>query len=199
MKNQKNIIILLLTTILCVLVTCILFYVDKINYAIIATILSFISLISLLLYMKSSKSFATFYESSLNKKIKSYSAVMVKSEELPVIEDKNIIFLSDFDGLIDAQNAIKKPIFYLKEIETCVFILIDNKEAMVYIYRQDYNYETKLKRTISKNKRDIDHSILEDLEKTAIIKLDNTKKYKVSPIRNTNQKKKKKDKKEAKR
>ncbi len=129
MKKEQTMIILVLITIFAVLITCILFYFDSYNYGIITTILSLISLSSLLVYMKDSTTNNKFYESTLNNKIKSYSSIMVEADELPVIEDRNIILVSDFEGLIDAQRTIKKPVYYKKEIETCIFILIDNKEA----------------------------------------------------------------------
>ena len=202
MKKEQTMIILVLITIFAVLITCILFYFDSYNYGIITTILSLISLSSLLVYMKDSTSNNKFYESTLNNKIKSYSSIMVEADELPFIEDRNIIVVSNFEGLIDAQRTIKKPVYYKKEIETCVFILIDNKEAIVHIYKQDPTaispYELQLRKIIARGNKDIDHSILDDLEKTTIIKFDNMKKYRVQPIRekdptkkNRNNKKKK--------
>ncbi|MBR6133772.1 MAG: hypothetical protein IKQ29_03530 [Bacilli bacterium] len=202
MKKEQTMIILVLITIFAVLITCILFYFDSYNYGIITTILSLISLSSLLVYMKDSTSNNKFYESTLNNKIKSYSSIMVEADELPFIEDRNIIVVSNFEGLIDAQRTIKKPVYYKKEIETCVFILIDNKEAIVHIYKQDPTaispYELQLRKIIARGNKDIDHSILDDLEKTTIIKFDNMKKYRVQPIRekdptkkNKNNKKKK--------
>ena len=202
MKKEQTMIILVLITIFAVLITCILFYFDSYNYGIITTILSLISLSSLLVYMKDSTSNNKFYESTLNNKIKSYSSIMVEADELPFIEDRNIIVVSNFEGLIDAQRTIKKPVYYKKEIETCVFILIDNKEAIVHIYKQDPTaispYELQLRKIIARGNKDIDHSILDDLEKTTIIKFDNMKKYRVQPIKekdptkkNKNNKKKK--------
>jgi hypothetical protein len=199
MKKEQTMIILVLITIFAVLITCILFYFDSYNYGIITTILSLISLSSLLVYMKDSTTNNKFYESTLNNKIKSYSSIMVEADELPVIEDRNIILVSDFEGLIDAQRTIKKPVYYKKEIETCIFILIDNKEAIVHIYKQDPTaispYELQLRKIIARGNKDIDHSILDDLEKTTIIKFDNMKKYRVQPIREKQQTQKNKNKK----
>ena len=203
MKKEQTMIILVLITILAVLATCLLFYFDSYSYGIITTILSLMALTSLLMYMKETTTDNKFYESTLRNKIKTYSSVMVEADELPLIEDRNIILVSDFDGLIDAQRTIKKPIFYKKEIETCVFIIIDNKEAIIHIYKQDpiaiSPYEIQLRKIIARGNKDIDHSMLDDLEKTTIIKFDNMKKYRVQPLREKpkkDKKKKKKNKKE---
>ena len=90
--------------------------------------------------------------------------------------------------MVDAQLEIRKPICYYKQTESCSFVLLDDKEAYVYIEKLNQDVispieieinEIKLKQ---KNSEDLDSEMLKDIEKTTIVKLSNKKSYKVSPI-----------------
>ena len=104
--------------------------------------------------------------------------------------------LESIDDLVDAQLEIRKPICYLKQTESCSFILLDEKEAYVYIEKLNEDVtspieiEIKEARLQEKSEENIDSEMLKDIEKTTIIKLSNKKSYKVSPVRKKKQERK---------
>ena len=90
------------------------------------------------------------------------------------------------DDLVDAQIEIRKPIYYMIEGEdSCSFVLLDNSEACIYILKQNENVTSPLELIINEYEKhnDIDASLLEDIERTTIIKLNNMKSFKVSPYK----------------
>ena len=129
------------------------------------------------------------YDSSVKEIINTFDSVLVKSNSVPKLEGRNIINLESMDDLIDAQLEIRKPICYIKQTESCSFILLDEKEA--YIYTKKLNedvtspVEIEIKEAKIKNKSaaEMDSEMLKDIDKTTVVKLSNKKSYKVSPIR----------------
>ena len=90
------------------------------------------------------------------------------------------------EDLIDAQIEIRKPIYYMIEGEdSCSFVLVDNNEVCIFILKQNEQVESPLELIINEYEKnnDIDESLLEDIEKTTIIKLNNMKSFKVSPYK----------------
>lgn len=196
MKNIKGIIILIGAIGMGVL--GILLYASMLKYAILAfTVAGVLLLTGLgLLFRNSNPTKA--YEGKVNSILNTYDSVLVKSNTSPVLDNRNIVTVMSMEDLIDAQMEIRKPICYLKQTESCSFVLLDDKEAYIYIekLRDDVIspveiaiQECKIK---NKNKDSMDSEMLRDIERTTIVKLSNQKSYKVSPIR----KKKEEDKKE---
>ncbi len=89
---------------------------------------------------------------------------------------------------------MKKPIFYSITEKTASFVLIDNNLVCYSIIKENEDLidpvESKLMiANAKKNIKDIDESILADLEHTTIIKLPNIGTYRVSPVRKKEEKK----------
>ncbi len=129
------------------------------------------------------------YDSIVNEILNTYDSILVKSSSVPSFENRNVIEVLSFDDLIDAQLELRKPICYMKQTESCSFILLDDKEAYVYVEKLNDQVvspveieikEMKIKR---KNEEDVDAEMLRNIEKTTVVKLSNKKSYKVSPIR----------------
>ena len=135
------------------------------------------------------------YESSVKEILNTFDSVLVKSNGVPKLEGRNIINVLSMDDLIDAQLEIRKPICYIKQTESCSFILLDDKEAYVYIKKLNDDVtspvEIEIKEAKIKNKSqdEMDAEMLRDIEKTTVVKLSNKKSYKVSPIRKKEKKK----------
>ena len=132
------------------------------------------------------------YESTVRNILNTFDSILVKSNSVPKLVGRNIIIVEEMDDMIDAQLEIRKPICYYKQTESCSFVLLDDKEAYVYVEKINPDIvspveieinEIKLKQ---KNSEDIDSEMLKDIEKTTIVKLSNKKSYKVSPIRKEN-------------
>lgn len=161
---------------------------DFINYAILAGSLSLVLVLTTIMYVVKTRSDKAIYKNFIKSTLRTYDAVMVKSEELPNLKGKNIVRVNKFSDLIDAQIEMKKPIYYKEFLDYTVFILIDNEEACVSIVRVNdetpCEYIQELEKVIKSNLvKDIDKSLLDDIEKTTIIRLDNAKSFRVSPIR----------------
>lgn len=146
-----------------------------------------------------SKDEGLVYKSSLKEILKTFDAVLVKLSELPDIEKRNIIKVDSIEDLIDAQVEIRKPIYYYLDVNSCTFILLDDKEMCFYVLRKDRNTvalidgilreeEHKKRIRLERERKELenynsDSRLLDDIENTTIIKFNN-KTFRVSPIRN---------------
>ena len=148
----------------------------------------------------SSRDPIVIYEKKIKNILNTYDSILVRSSNVPDLEDKTIIYLESFDDLVDAQFEIRKPICYLKQTESCAFLLMDSKVIYLFIekLREDVlspiEIEIKEYQIKSKSAEEMDSEMLRNIEKTTIIKLSNKKSYKVSPIRKENKEEKKEEK-----
>ena len=150
-------------------------------------------------YISTGKNEIETFESTVNNIIKNNKNIMVKSINYPDLLHKNIIRVGSINDLLSAQEEIKKPIYYIKQVLTCSFILIDNEEALVFILKKSEDVVSALDIIIKdintiknqeKRRNNESDDLLSDLDRTTIVKMSDNKKYKVSPIR---MKKKSKD------
>ena len=186
MKREK-LIILVVLIITSIIIDLLLIHKQLFSYFIVVTAALFILTIYLITYILENKDEESIYKSKLKKALKNYDAILVESQKFPELKGKNIIKVTNLDDLIDAQIEIRKPIYYMIENETsCSFVLLDTNEACVYILKQNEEIVSPLEQIIEeyekKKNGDDDSSLLEDIEKTTIIKLKN-KTLKVSPYR----------------
>ena len=201
MKREKTIILTIILIAL-MIIEFILFNQHLFSYSIIVMPIIIILTIYLITYIYENRDEQSIYKSKLKRALKNYDAILVESQRFPDLKGKNIIRVTNMDDLIDAQIEIRKPIYYMIENETsCSFVLLDTNEACVYILKQNEEVTSPLELIIAelekkKNHKDDDSSLLEDIEKTTIIKLKN-KTLKVSPYRK-NKDEKKEDSKEKK-
>lgn len=196
-KNLKKIIvILLLLSYLAVMFLCF----DLLEYLPIVLLLMIITCVCIYVYFRNNRSSSTIFKSKIKSILKTYDSILVKIDKLPNMKNKDIIFIDKFEDLINTQGETKKPIFYSQTDNTCAFVLIDHNLVCYSIIKEDSNlidpFENKLITcSAERNVKDIDESILADLDKTTIIKIPNVGSYKVSPVR---KKKDTKDKEETK-
>ena len=129
------------------------------------------------------------YEAKVRNILNTYDSILVQSNKIPSLEGRNVVTIKKMEDLVDAQLELRKPICYLKQTESCSFVLLDEKEAFVYVekLRDDVVSpveielnELKLK---EKDRDDMDAEMLKAIDKTTVVKLSNRKSYKVSPIR----------------
>ncbi len=186
MKRTGNIILITFVIVASIALTVYMFVKDLMSYGIVFAAVALISFIFLLVYISNTKSEEDVYKSNLRKLLKSYDSILVQSYNFPNLKGKNIIRITNFEDLIDAQMELRKPIYYMFEGEdSCSFVLLDNTEACVFILKQNEEVTSPLELIMAEYEKhdDIDQSILEDIERTTIIKLGNMKTFKVSPIR----------------
>ncbi|MBQ6497720.1 MAG: hypothetical protein IJI58_03290 [Bacilli bacterium] len=129
------------------------------------------------------------YESKVKNILNTYDSILVKSNTIPSLEGRNVVNVEKMEDLVDAQLELRKPICYLKQTESCSFILLDEKEAFVYVEKLNddvvtpVEIELKELKIKEKDKDDMDSEMLKAIDKTTVVKLSNRKSYKVSPIR----------------
>ncbi len=129
------------------------------------------------------------YESAVRSVLNTYDSVLVQSNQVPKLDGRNIVYIGTMDDLIDAQLEIRKPICYVKQSESCSFILLDEKEAYIHIMKLSMDVLSPLEIEIKenelkvKNKDEMDAEMLKEIERTTIVRLSNQRSYKVSPIR----------------
>lgn len=185
---KREIKILILT--LCLLASiggAVYLYMKNMNtYLIVVGAVAVLFAIALIIFVVNTRNEEAIYKSNLKKILSYYDAVLVQSYNFPNLKGKNIIKVTNIEDLIDAQIEIRKPVYYMIEGEdSCSFVLIDNNEACIFILKQNENVESPLELIIAEYEKnnDIDESLLEDIEKTTIIKLNNMKSFKVSPYK----------------
>ena len=132
------------------------------------------------------------YESRIKTIINTFDSILVKSSTVPKLAGRNIIVVEEIDDMIDAQLEIRKPICYYKQTESCSFVLLDDKEAYIYVEKLNPSVVSPIEIEIKditlkqKNSDEMDSEMLKDIERTTIVKLSNKKSYKVSPIKKEN-------------
>ncbi len=164
---------------------------DYKSYLIITATLTVIMVIVTVNYIFTNRSEESRYKSKINQILKTYDSVLVKSNNLPKLEDKNIIRVDSIEDLVDAQMEIRKPIYYQQQTESCSFVLLDNNEACIHIMKLNDSVTCPLEITLNeieiKHKKDLQNAEKQDLSKidsTSIVEVDDGKYIKVSPIRN---------------
>jgi len=159
---------------------------EMVTYAIVVGAVALVLSATLIIYITSTRSEEAIYRSTLKRTLNTYDAILVQSHNFPDLKGKNIIRVTNIDDLVDAQLEIRKPIYYMIEGEdSCSFVLLDNNEACIYVMKQNENVESPLELIVAEYEKhnDIDASLLEDIERTTIIKLNNMKSFKVSPYK----------------
>ena len=188
MNREIKLSLLSITGIIFVVGTIFLLGSDYSSYAILTATVAVILVAYAVIYYNESKDNYSIYRNKLRRVINTYDSILVKSEKLPELDDHSIIRVASMEDLVYAQMVIKKPIYFYEEEKSCSFVLIDDKEICVYILKANTDDITATEIIIDEIRRqptkiNIDHSILDDIENTTIIKLDNCKTYKVSPVR----------------
>lgn len=187
-RDVKNLIILVVSVLLFGL--GIFFMIsDYIQYGILTIVIDIVIFIVLFKSFNIEKDPIKSYELRIKSTLNTYDSILVRNKEIPNLENRNIIMLYNFEDLVNAQIELRKPICYIKQTESCSFILLDGSEAWVYIDKVNdavvspVEIEINNLKRVLKNESEIDQKILKEIEKTTIIKLPNAKTYKISPIR----------------
>ena len=186
MKRTIKITILIVALVASIIIGLYLYKNELATYALVASAIALVLLVTLITYTLNTRNEEAIYNSTLKKVLNNYDAILVESHNFPDLKGKDIIKVTNMDDLVDAQIEIRKPIYYMIEGEdSCSFVLLDNNEACIYILKQNENVISPLELIISEYEKhnDIDASLLEDIERTTIIKLNNMKSFKVSPYK----------------
>lgn len=85
------------------------------------------------------------YRQKLNKILKTYDNIIVDVKEIPNFGDKNVINVTSFEELLDAQMEMRLPINYLETIKgyEAKFVIVTNDIAWIYILRKKEGMENE--------------------------------------------------------
>ena len=197
---------LLVLWILALIFTIPLCIFDLFEYTLVTGIVFGFSFVLWLIAYIESKDEGKVYKSNLKEILKTFDAVLIKVDEVPDIDKRNIIKVTSIEDLIDAQVEVRKPIYYYLDVNSCTFVLLDKKEYCFYIMRKNKDVvavldgmlreeEKKKQIRLERENRELDNydkdsQVLDKIENTTIIKFNN-KSYVVSPIRDVEIPKKK--------
>lgn len=135
MKKEIKIGLLCLLFFISGLVTYYLSYKELITYAIVTGTFGFIvSILIIFLLFFYHEGTEENYQRELKQILKVYDAILVESENLPRLTEKNVIHITSMKELVDAQLEIRKPIYYKILPNTCTFVLLDQDEALIYTF-----------------------------------------------------------------
>ena len=187
-RNNKLIQILLISIGILTLITIVLFFSKIRDYSYISLTALVIVIIVLITYLDETKTEKTAFNSKIKRILNTYESILVGINKLPDLEGKDIIEINKFEDLINSQGETKKPIFYIVNEMTAAFVLIDNNLVCYSILKANEDLldpvEDELKVLAFKHaNKDLDETLLKDIDKTTIIKLPKVGTYKVSPVR----------------
>ncbi len=76
----------------------------------------------------------TMYRKDLNNLLKKYKTIIVKLKNLPDFDNIDVLFVDEFDDLLDAVYVTDKPINYYEVIKDkeAIFVLFNDFKAYVY-------------------------------------------------------------------
>ena len=185
---KKSLKIVILSLLLIVLIPIMIFCLMKnfilgVMFGIIVLVL--ISILLFILFKSNDDKY--LYKKELERILETYNSILVKSSTLPRLDEKNIIIVESIEDLIKAHETLRKPIYYKPELSCCVFSLLDSNEACIYILKVDDGVKSDLESIMKeieerKKRKYRDYSIFDEIDKTMIIKLENSKEFKVSPV-----------------
>lgn len=189
-KGPKNIILIVLL-ILGGVISFFLVQKEMITYAIITGTLSVIILLLLVSSLFNNRTPEETFNSFMRDILKTFDAVLINSADDIETDGRSLIKISNFEDLVDAQVEIRKPICYKRDDRSTLFVLLDEKTAYYCIVRVDDKEESPFDKWVKdqqKKKLNFDKSVLTDIENTTIVKIDNNKSYKISPVKNNKKK-----------
>ena len=159
---------------------------------VLSVIVFFLFIIALIMSKDENKVYDSKYKDIFN----TYGEILIKSTKLPSFSKRNLVIIDNIEDLIKSQKEIRKPIYYCDDLSSCTFILLDSKEALVYILKKNEDVVAEIDAVIKSRLKKIEkgkpetYNIFEGLERTTIIKVGDMS-YNISPIRDTEIPKKK--------
>ena len=189
MKKIDKKIIIGIITLFGFLISLILFSNDIINYFIISMTITTILFIYLCYSaFKVKNSDEKQYDKDLKEVLKKYDSILVYCDNDYEIDGELVIFVKNFEDLVRYCDEINKTIVYVNYEDSSAFYLKNSNELLVYVMRKNKDVKSKIEERIefmlenAEAEEDSEDDILEDIDKTTIIKLKNNKIFKVSPM-----------------
>ena len=102
-------------------------------------VLAAITLVGGICYLNINRKKLSYYERRLKKILDTHDSIIVNVENLPSLSGLNVVDVTTFDELVDAQNEVRLPINFMenKKKRFAKFILIKDKLAWVYTLKEN--------------------------------------------------------------
>ena len=137
------------------LIGAILLYINNLyGYFLITLGLLIILVISLIMLLTEKTDDESKYNNNLKNILKRYDSILVETSSIPDMDGKNMMMITNIEDMIDASVEIRKPIYYKKEEDHCIFVLLDNQDISLFILKLD-EFETPLEKLIKDRKNSI--------------------------------------------
>ena len=187
MKARKLVLTILFAIFL--LLSVILVVSNEVNIALFSGLFTVFLGFMLVQTMKMDSSPTSKYNGMVNNILKTYDVILVEVENLPEISERKVVNTTSFKDMVNIEYEYRKPVYYIHNDNAYDFILLTDEEAYVYTLKNDENissiFETYMKdkeKSKTSNEKQLD--VLDSLENTTVIKLDDDKEYIVSPMSN---------------
>jgi len=190
MNNKKTITICSFIALIILVIVIIITLMSKLyGFAIALGALFIILTICLAFYIKEEPDEYTAFIKNKKRILRTYDSIIVEVEEIPNIAGKNIIKVKSIEDLVDAQLELREPIYYKNDNDSCFFMLLHYNEACVYVLKMNDSVISPTEQSLrymkeDKDSKEINESILDNIENTIVYKLDELRSFKISPIRN---------------
>ena len=187
--NKENKLMISALLFIVSLIMCLVLYYYKLTETLIVLIpLTAISLIWAIYNRLTYKaSDIDIYNSNLNKILKTYDSILVKTNTYPKLTNKSVLDVALFDDLLDAQTETRKPIYFIKKDNSTAFFLIDDDVVLVNFLKVNSRVFTELEEELKKLElqSSLNLDAIKDFDKTVVLQTKD-KSYKISPIRDKN-------------
>ena len=122
------------------------YYNDDKNYTILFIFLLVVSLGYMIYIMFHKTDKKAVYKKKIKKIMKVYHSKLVRINDNYELTNENIVKAKNLEDIFDLSEEFDRPIVYLEEPESCLFILQYGEDILYYILKQDEEKETKFDR-----------------------------------------------------
>lgn len=190
--NNKTLLLVSVLSIL-VIISVIMFAIEEVSIALFCILFSLFIAVLLHRNYSLNKSPESLYKGTVANILKTYDAILVEIENLPDISEKKLIQTVSFKDLVNTEYELRKPVYYIHNENAYDFILINKDDAYTYTIKISDDKMSILENFLvekirEKKNPNTELDMLDSLDKTTVIKVDDNKEYLVSPVRSAEHK-----------
>ncbi|MBR3116615.1 MAG: hypothetical protein IKF36_01920 [Bacilli bacterium] len=170
-------------SILFVIILIIFLIMGKIEFALITIVLLIICLLIFFMSVRTINKPNGYFYDYIHNILEQNENILVEIDKFPSFTNKKIYRTTTIEDLFNLEKTVKKPIYYTYNNDSYDFILIDNKKIYVNTIKKDEKIISCLDLYLKElNDKKNAYNLIEDLDKTTIIKVDKDKEFIVYPL-----------------
>ena len=129
------------------------------------------------------------YNSTVKNILRTYDVILVEIDNLPEISERKLVNTTSFKDMVNIEYEYRKPVYYIHDDNSYDFMLLTDENIYAYTLKREEESLSILEKYMSdkvknQNSSEKQLDVLDSLENTTVIKLDNDKEYVVSPMNN---------------